>query len=55
MPVILAKSQGTILSDMNGVALFPISTQGFSGNIAVIGSATAGNTSLPCAAQQLGP
>jgi len=35
--------------------IFSISTQGFSGNIAVIGSATAGGASLEFVAQQLGP
>ena len=55
MPVILGKSQVAVASDMNGLASFPISIQGFSGNIVVIGSAAAGSASLPFAAQQLGP
>jgi hypothetical protein len=55
MPVILASSQATVPSDVNGLASFPISTGGFSGNVAVIGSASAGNATLGFAAQQLGP
>lgn len=55
MPVILGKSQATVASDINGLASFPIATGGFSGNIAVIGSATAGSAGLQFAAQQLGP
>lgn len=55
MPVILGKSQVAVASDMNGLASFPISTQGFSGNIAVIGSATAGGASLEFVAQKRGP
>ena len=55
MPVILAKSQATVQSDVNGVASFPLSTGGVSGNVAVVGSATAGTASLQFAAQQLGP
>jgi hypothetical protein len=54
MPVILDKSQGTVISDEVGVASFPISTGGFSG-IAVVGAATAGSASLTFEAQQLGP
>ena len=54
-PVILGESQATAASDMNGLASFPVATGGFSGNIAVIGSATVGTASLQFAAQQLGP
>lgn len=55
MPVILASSQATVLSDVNGLASFPISPGGFSGNIAVIGSASAGTATVQFTAQQLGP
>jgi hypothetical protein len=55
MPVILAQSQATIQSDSNGVAVFPVSTGGVSGNVAIIGSATIGSATAQFAAQQLGP
>lgn len=55
MPVILASSQATVTSDSNGLASFPVSTGGFTGNIAVLGSASAGSSNMPFAAQQLGP
>src|SRR5205823_1038212 len=44
MPVILASSRATVVSDVNGLSPFPLSTGGFSGDLAVIGSALAGNT-----------
>ncbi|HJT72281.1 MAG TPA: IPT/TIG domain-containing protein, partial [Terriglobales bacterium] len=55
MPVILAESQLTIESDVNGIADFPISTAGVSGNVAIVGSATAGAASVEFEAQQIGP
>jgi hypothetical protein len=55
VPVILGKSQVTILSDINGLTSFPLSTGGFSGDVAVAGTATAGNASVQFEAQQLGP
>ncbi len=55
MPVILASSQATVVSDVNGLVSFPISTGGFSGNIAVIGSASVASATVQFAAQQLGP
>jgi hypothetical protein len=55
MPVILASSQATVVSDVNGLTSFSISTGGFYGDIAVIGSASVGNASLKFAAQRLGP
>lgn len=55
MPIIVAASQATVPSDVNGLASFPISTGGFSGNIAVAGSATVGAATLQFEAQQLGP
>jgi len=55
MPVILAESQATCQSDINGLAKFPLSTHGISGNVAILGSATAGGGSVEFEAQQLGP
>jgi hypothetical protein len=54
MPVILGKSQATVQLDANGLASFPLSAGGISGNVAVVGTAIAGSTSLQFAAQQLG-
>ena len=54
-PVIVSKSQTTVQSDINGLASVPLSTGGISGNIAVVGSATAGTSSVQYEAQQLGP
>ena len=55
MPVILGQSQATVQSDANGIAAFPLSTAGISGDVAVLGSATVGPASLQFMAQQLGP
>jgi hypothetical protein len=55
MPVILAKSQAAVQSDVNGTASFQLSTAGISGNVAVAGTATTGSNSVPFEAQQLGP
>jgi hypothetical protein len=55
MPVILAKSQATVQSDINGIASFQLSTAGISGNVAIVGTATTGNNSVQFEAQQLGP
>jgi hypothetical protein len=55
MPVIIAQSQATIQSDANGLATFPLSTGGVSGNVAIIGSASIGNVTAQFAAQHLGP
>ena len=55
MPVILAESKATLQSDINGTASFAISTAGVSGNVAVIGTATAGNSSVEYEAQRLVP
>jgi len=54
MPVILAESKATVQSDINGTANFALSTGGVSGNVAVIGTATAGSSSVEYEAQQLG-
>jgi hypothetical protein len=55
MPVILAAPRAAIQSDANGLASFPLSTAGISGDVAVVGSASLGNMSVQFAAQQLGP
>jgi hypothetical protein len=55
MPVILAETQSTVHSDINGVASAALTTAAMLGNIAVLGSATAGNSSVAYEAQQLGP
>jgi hypothetical protein len=55
MPVILAESKATVQSDINGTANFALSTGGVSGNVAVIGTASAGNSSVEFEAQQLAP
>jgi hypothetical protein len=55
MPIILAKSQASAQSDNNGIANFAISTASISGSVAVVGTATAGSSSLGFEAQQLGP
>ncbi len=55
MPVILAAPQATIMSDVNGLTSFAISSAGISGNIAVVGSGTVGSGSVQFAGQELGP
>ena len=55
MPVILAKSQAAVQSDINGLAKLTLSTGGISGNVVVLGTATVGNSSVEFAAQQLEP
>lgn len=55
MPVILAESQATAQSDINGLAAFPLSGSGIAGNVVVIAAASAGNGSVEFIAQQLGP
>jgi len=55
MPVILAKSQATVLSDVNGLASFSLSTGGIAGNVAVVGSAAVAGSSVQFIAQQIGP
>jgi hypothetical protein len=54
MPVILAQSKATVQSDINGIASFALSTGGVSGNVAILGTATAGSSKLEYEAQQLG-
>jgi hypothetical protein len=55
MPVILAESKATVQSDMNGTASFALTNGGLSGNVAEVGTATAGSSSVEFEAQQLGP
>lgn len=55
IPVILAAPGATIQSDMNGLAMFPLSTGGISGSVAIVVTATAGNASAQFAGQELGP
>ena len=55
MPVILAESNANVQSDVNGMASFQLSTAGISGNVAIVGTATAESNSVPFEAQQLGP
>ena len=55
IPIILSASQVNVQSDVNGLASVPLSTGGISGDVAIVGSATAGSASLSFAAQQLGP
>lgn len=55
MPVVLAESKATVQSDVNGTASFMLSTGGVSGNVAILGTTTAGSSSLEYEAQQLGP
>lgn len=55
MPVILAEAQATVQSDINGIATYQLSTGGISGNVAILGTATAGSSSVQFEAQQRGP
>ena len=55
VPVILAQLKATSQSDINGLAKFALSTDGISGNVAILGNATAGGGSVEFEAQQLGP
>jgi len=53
MPVILASSQSTVISDINGIASFQPTTDGFSGILEILGSATAGIGNVLFSAQSL--
>jgi hypothetical protein len=55
MPVILAETQATAQSDINGAVTFPLSAGGISGNVAIVGMATVGTSSAEFEAQQFGP
>ena len=52
-PVILASSQSTVISDINGIASFQPTTDGFSGALEILGSATAGTGNVLFSAQSL--
>src|SRR5262249_46783842 len=54
-PYFSASSPATVQSDTNGVAASPISTLGYSADIIVAGTASAGSSTLQFEAQQLGP
>ena len=45
-PIVVGKSQSTVQSHINGLASVPLSTGGISGNVAVVGSATTGTSSV---------
>ncbi len=49
MPIILASSQSTIVTDVNGLASFTPSEGGFAAPLQILGSASAGSNDLPFA------
>jgi hypothetical protein len=53
LPVILESGQSTVVSDANGLASFQPSSGGFTGTLEVLGSATAGQSTVPFALQVL--
>jgi adhesin/invasin len=55
MPIILADTQGASQSGIDGVASFPLSTGGISGNLALVGTASVGTSIVGFEAQQFGP
>jgi len=55
MPVILGQTQATVLSDVTGLSRFFLSTAGFTGNVAIVGTAIVGSASVQFVGQQLGP
>jgi hypothetical protein len=55
IPVILAQSQATILSDVNGMASFLPTTGGVDGPVLVLGSASAGASEVDFGLQSLLP
>jgi hypothetical protein len=54
LPIILASSKTTVLSDTNGLATIQPSSAGIPGAVVIQGTATSGVASLPFAAQSLG-
>jgi hypothetical protein len=54
-PVILFNGQATAASDGNGLANWKPTTQGFNGDLAILGMATAGTGSVQFALQTLPP
>jgi hypothetical protein len=55
MPIILGNSQTSVTSDANGLATIQPSTGGFTGALAILGTVTAGQGSLPFQLQSLWP
>ena len=55
MPVILASSQISVLSDVNGIASVQPSSGGVQGPVIVLGTSTAGSSSLQFALQSFSP
>lgn len=54
-PVILFNGQSAAQSDMNGLAMWKPTTEGFSGDVAILGTANAGTGQVPFALQTLPP
>src|SRR5262249_43487137 len=54
-PVILFQGLGSTTSDLNGLASWKPTTQGFAGDVAILGTATAGTAQLQFAVQALPP
>jgi len=55
LPIILGSWQQPVVSDGNGLVSLQPSTGGFTGTLAILGSAAAGSASLPFMLQSLGP
>jgi hypothetical protein len=55
LAIILGSWQQPVVSDGNGLVTLQPSTGGFTGDLAILGSATAGSASLPFVLQSLGP
>lgn len=55
LAIILGSWQQPVVSGGNGLATLQPSTGGFTGDLAILGSATAGSASLPFVLQSLGP
>jgi len=53
--IILGSWQQPVVSDGNGLVTLQPSTGGFTGDLVIMGSATAGSASLPFVLQSLGP
>ena len=52
-PIILESSQTPVISDVNGIASFQPTTDGFSGALEILGAATAGIGNVPFSLQSL--
>jgi len=55
LPVVLASTQSTVISDANGLATFQPSTGGFQGALAIVGTASTGAQQVPFQLQSLWP